>query len=45
MSKYEEYLEKYCKKHEIAKEVAENHSLVKEVKKHYEQNTVHGGNA
>lgn len=38
MSDYEQYLEKYCKKHKISKEEAEKHALVKEVKKQYENN-------
>lgn len=32
---YQEYLERYCRKHKISKEVAETHALVKEVKKLY----------
>lgn len=36
MTSYEEYLEKYCTKHEVSKEEAEKHALVKEAKKHYE---------
>lgn len=37
MSDYEEYLERYCRKHKITKEEAESHALVKEIKKYYEE--------
>lgn len=37
MSDFEAYLERYCKKHNITKEEAEAHALVKEVKKYYEE--------
>ena len=33
---FEEYLEKYCKKHGYSKEEAEKHVLVKNVKQYYE---------
>ena len=33
---FEEYLEKYCRKHKCSKEEAEKHLLVKDVKKYYE---------
>lgn len=33
---FEEYLEKYCKKHGYRKEEAEKHVLVKNVKQYYE---------
>lgn len=37
MTEYEKYLEKYCIKHEISKEEAEQHKLVKEAKAYYEE--------
>lgn len=37
MTDYEIYLEKYATKHEITKEEAESHYIVREVKKYYEE--------
>ena len=37
MSDYEIYLERYCEKRNIPKEVAETHLIVKLVKKSYEE--------
>lgn len=37
MTDYEIYLEKYMTKHELTKEEAENHLIVKIVKKYYEE--------
>lgn len=36
MTNYEEYLEKYCKTYKISRSEAEQHALVKEVKRQYE---------
>lgn len=36
-SDYEEYLEKYCEKRRISRAEAEQHYLVREVKKIYEE--------
>ena len=33
---FEEYLEKYCRKHGYSKEEAEKHALINEVKQYYE---------
>lgn len=35
---YEQYLERYCKTHNISKSEAEQHAVVKEVKQQYEKN-------
>lgn len=34
---YEQYLEKYCVKHNLTKEEAEKHYLVKSAKQYYEK--------
>lgn len=34
---FEKYLEKYCAKHDISKEEAEKHAIVKDVRKQYEK--------
>lgn len=36
MTSYEQYLEKYCTKHECSVEVAKTHALCKEVEKYYQ---------
>lgn len=36
MTKLQEYIEKYCKKHEVTPEEARNHSVVKAVAEYYE---------
>lgn len=38
MTDYEKYLERYCKSRGISKEEADEHAVVKEVKKQYESN-------
>lgn len=37
MSRFEEYLQKYCKKHEVTPEEAKEHMLVREVKVYYDE--------
>ena len=37
MTDYEIYLAKYCTKHNLTKEEAEKHCIVREVKKYYEE--------
>lgn len=37
MDKVEEFIEKYCKKHNITKEEAERHAIVIEYKKYCEE--------
>lgn len=37
MSDYEVYLERYCNKRNIPREVAETHLIVKLIKKYYEK--------
>ena len=32
----EEYIKKYCKKHEVSEETAKTHAIVEEVKIYYE---------
>lgn len=34
-TKYELYLERYCKNHNLSKDEADEHAIVKEVKKQY----------
>ena len=36
MTKLQEYIEKYCKKHEVTPEEARSHSVVKAVAEYYE---------
>ena len=36
MSKIDQYIEKYCKKHEVTPEEARSHSVVKAVAEYYE---------
>lgn len=36
MTKLQEYIEKYCKKHEVTPEEARSHSMVKAVAEYYE---------
>jgi hypothetical protein len=36
MAEIDEYIEKYCVKHEISREEAEKHAIVKEIAKYYE---------
>ena len=36
MTKLQEYIEKYCKKHEVTPEEARSHSMVKSVAEYYE---------
>ena len=36
MTNYEQYLERYCTKHECSVEVAKTHALCKEVEKYYQ---------
>lgn len=37
MNDFEEFVKKYCKKHEITPEEAKTHALVKEVQAYYEE--------
>lgn len=36
MAEIDEYIKKYCVKHEISREEAEKHTIVKEIAKYYE---------
>ena len=37
MNDFEEYVARYCKKHEVTPEEAKTHALVKEVQAYYER--------